>query len=232
MDVEPLRKIPKHLAIIMDGSGRWAEGQGSPRLAGYLAGMENIHRTVEACLGYEIEILALYAPPAEEWWHPKVEQAFDRELQELNRMSAKLRFLGRLDTLPEGWRQKIHKATELTAGNKDITLNLAFNSSGRAEIVDAAKRIVEEGIEPFQLDEDLFGQYLYTFGLPDPDLIIRTGGGMRLFNLFVWQGAYAEYYATPVCWPDFNSEELCKALLDYSQRERRFGLLNQGKSSC
>ena len=223
--MDGLTNIPKHLAIIMDGNGRWAEAQGLPRVAGYSAGLRNIHRLAKDCLECKIEILTLYAPPTEEWWHPELEQALDEELQELHRMDAKLSFLGRLETLPGTWRRKIRKAMELTAGNGGIRLNLAFNYSGRAEIVDAVRRMAEEGIDPSQLDEDLFGQYLYMPDLPEPDLIIHTGGEIRLFDIFIWQGAYAEHYATSVCWPDFDSEELHKALLDYSKRERRFGLL-------
>lgn len=227
MGGKPPKKIPKHLAVIMEGSSRWAQARGLPRRAGYLAGIENIHRLVRDCLKYGIEILTLYAPPVEDWEHPDLEQAFDGELQELHRIGAQLCSLSTLDKLPQPWQRRFRKAIELTAGNEGIVLNLAFNYSGRAEIVDAAKRIVEEGIPPLQLDEELFSRYLYSPELSDPDLIIHPGGAIRLFDCFIWQGAYAELYATHVCWPDFHGEEFRKALLDYSQRERRFGLLKK-----
>ncbi len=229
-----LDKAPYHLAIIMDGNGRWARSRGLPRLAGHQAGTENIRRILEACVEHGIKILTLYAFSTENWGRPSaevrglmriLEQTIDRELSELHRNGVQLRHIGRLEGIAEGLKQKVRGAIELTKHNDRIILNVAFNYGGRAEIVDAVQRIVENGVEPDRLDEDLFSQYLYTAGLPDPDLIIRTAGELRISNFLIWQSAYAEYYATPTYWPDFNQEELEEALLEYSRRDRRFGLL-------
>lgn len=227
-------KVPHHLAIIMDGNGRWARSRGLPRLAGHRAGTENIRRILESCVEHGIKILTLYAFSTENWGRPNaevrgimriLEQTIDRELPELHQNGVQLRHIGRLEGIAEGLRQKVHEAIELTRYNDRIILNVAFNYGGRAEIVDAVRRIVESEVDPDRLDEHLFGQYLYTAGLPDPDLIIRTAGELRISNFLIWQSAYSEYYATPTYWPDFNEEELHRALLEYSRRERRFGLL-------
>ncbi len=228
-------KVPHHLAIIMDGNGRWARSRGLPRLAGHQAGTENIRRIWEACVEHGIKILTLYAFSTENWGRPNaevrgimriLEQTIDRELPELHQNGVQLRHIGRLEGIAEGLRRKVREAIELTRHNDRIILSVAFNYGGRAEIVYAVRRIVETGVDPEQLDEALFSQYLYTAGLPDPDLIIRTAGELRVSNFLIWQSAYAEYYATPTYWPDFDEEELHKALLEYSRRERRFGLLS------
>jgi len=219
-------KIPQHLAIIMDGNGRWAEERGLPPLEGYRAGARNIGRVIEACIRHGIAILTLHTP--EDWGLDQMDllwQTIGRELPKWHEKGVGLRWIGRLEDLPEARQRQVSQAVELTKGNDRLILGLAFNYRGRAEIVDAVRRIAEEGIEPERLDEALFGQYLYTAGLPDPDLIVRTGGGIRFFDFFVWQGAYAEYYATPTCWPDFDEQELQKALREYSRRKRKFGLL-------
>jgi undecaprenyl diphosphate synthase len=232
--VKQLTKVPYHLAIIMDGNGRWARSRGLPRLAGHRAGTENIRRILEGCVEYGIKILTLYAFSTENWGRPDaevrgimhiLEQTIDRELPELHKNSVQLRHIGRLEGIPEGLRQRVREAIELTKHNDRIVLNVAFNYGGRTEILDAVRRIVESGVDPDRLDDDIFSQYLYTAGLPDPDLIIRTAGELRISNFLIWQGAYAEYYATPTYWPDFDKEELYKALVEYSGRERRFGLL-------
>jgi len=229
-----LTKVPYHLAIIMDGNGRWARSRGLPRLAGHRAGTENIRRILEGCVEYGIKILTLYAFSTENWGRPTaevrglmriLEQTIDRELPELHQNGVQLRHIGRLEGVTERLQQRIGEAIELTKHNDRIILNVAFNYGGRTEIVDAVRRIVEARVEPEQLDDTLFSQYLYTAGLPDPDLIIRTGGELRISNFLIWQSAYAEYYATPTYWPDFNEEELHSALLEYSRRERRFGLI-------
>ena len=233
-NAKQLGKVPHHLAIIMDGNGRWAQSRGLPRLAGHRAGTENIRRILESCVEHGIKILTLYAFSTENWGRPNaevrgimriLEQTIDRELPELHQNGVQLRHIGRLEDIAEGLRQKVHEAIELTKHNDRIILNVAFNYGGRAEIVDAVRRIVESEVDSDRLDEHLFGQYLYTAGLPDPDLIIRTAGELRISNFLIWQSAYSEYYATPTYWPDFNEEELHKALLEYSRRERRFGLL-------
>jgi len=224
----------------MDGNGRWAQARGLPRLAGHQAGTENIRRILEGCVEYGIKILTLYAFSTENWGRPDeevqgimriLEQAIDRELPELHKNGVQLRHIGRLDGISENLRRKVREAIELTKNNDRIILNVAFNYGGRAEILDAVRRIVESGIEPDRLDEELFSQYLYTAGLPDPDLIIRTAGELRMSNFLIWQGAYAEYYATPTYWPDFDKEELYKALVEYSKRERRFGLISESDYS-
>jgi undecaprenyl diphosphate synthase len=155
-----------------------------------------------------------------------LEQTIDRELPELHQNGVQLRHIGRLEGIAEGLRQKVREAIELTKDNDRIIMNVAFNYGGRTEIVDAVRHIVETGVDPEELDETLFSQYLYTAGLPDPDLIIRTAGELRVSNFLIWQGAYAEYYATPTYWPDFDEEELDSALLEYDRRERRFGLIS------
>ncbi len=229
-----LEKIPRHIGIVMDGNGRWARERKLPRLMGHRAGTENTRRVLRACGEFGIEIVTLYGFSTENWRRPKnevrglfsiFENAIDREVPELHRNGVRLRHLGRTERLPGRLVKKIESAVELTKDNDRLTLNLAFNYGGRAEIVDAARRIIAEGIDPAAIDEELFSSYLYTAGLPDLDLFIRTGGEMRLSNFLLWQTAYAEYYTTPTYWPDFDEAELEKALLAYSQRTRKFGRL-------
>ncbi len=232
--VKQVAKVPYHLAIIMDGNGRWARSRGLARLAGHRAGTENIRRILEGCVEYGIKVLTVYAFSTENWGRPDeevrgimriLEHTLDRELPELHKNGVQLRHIGRLEGIPEELRQRVREAIELTRYNDRIILNVAFNYGGRTEILDAVRRIIERGVDPGRIDEDLFSQYLYTPGLPDPDLIIRTAGELRISNFLIWQGAYAEYYATPTYWPDFDKEELYRALLEYSRRERRFGLV-------
>lgn len=232
--VKQVAKVPYHLAIIMDGNGRWARSRGLARLAGHRAGTENIRRILEGCVEYGIKVLTVYAFSTENWGRPDeevrgimriLEHTLDRELPELHKNGVQLRHIGRLEGIPEELRQRVREAIKLTRYNDRIILNVAFNYGGRTEILDAVRRIIERGVDPGRLDEDLFSQYLYTPGLPDPDLIIRTAGELRISNFLIWQGAYAEYYATPTYWPDFDKEELYRALLEYSRRERRFGLV-------
>ncbi len=229
-----LEKIPRHIGIVMDGNGRWARERKLPRLLGHRAGTENTRRVLRACGEFGIEIVTLYGFSTENWRRPKTEvkglfsifeNAIDREVPELHRNGVRLRHLGRTERLPGRLVKKIESAVELTKDNDRLTLNLAFNYGGRAEIVDAARRIIAEGIAPAAIDEELFASYLYTAGLPDLDLFIRTGGEMRLSNFLLWQTAYAEYYTTPTYWPDFDETELEKALAAYSQRTRKFGRL-------
>lgn len=238
--VKKLTKVPYHVAIIMDGNGRWAQSRGLPRLAGHQAGTENIRRILKACVEHGVKILTLYAFSTENWGRPNaevkgimriLEQTLDRELPELQKNGVQLRHIGRLEGISETLKQKVREAIELTKDNDRIILNVAFNYGGRTEILDAVRRIVESGLNPDQLDEALFSQYLYTAGLPDPDLIIRTAGELRISNFLIWQSAYSEYYATPTYWPDFDEKELYRALLDYSRRERRFGLISEQVSS-
>ena len=234
---EALVTIPQHVGIILDGNGRWAREHGLPRLEGHRAGTENIRRVLEACSEFGIKILTIYAFSTENWGRPQVEvrglmrileEVIDREVQSLHKNGVQLRHIGRLEGLSQRLQQAVRDALELTKENDRLILNVAFNYGGRSEILDAVRRVMGDGISPQELSEELFERYLYTAGLPPPDLIIRTGGEMRLSNFLIWQAAYAEYYSTPTYWPDFNKEELHKALLAYSQRERRFGLLREG----
>jgi len=228
--------VPYHLAVIMDGNGRWAKARNLPRLAGHRAGVENLRRILRACSEFGIKILTIYAFSTENWGRPEaevrglmniLETVIDRELSELHANGVQLRHIGELDGLSPVVRRKVHKAVELTRNNDQLILNVAFNYGARQEIVHAIRRIINEGIPADQVDQTLIDYYLYTGGQPDPDLIVRTAGEMRLSNFLLWQSSYAEYYSTPVYWPDFDREELLKAITDYAQRERRFGLVPQ-----
>jgi len=236
MSSENLTRIPTHIAIIMDGNGRWAKARGLPRLAGHRAGTENLRRILNACVEFNVKILTIWAFSTENWRRPQeevrglmdiLEQVIDRELNELHKNGVRLRHIGRLEGIAPHLQTKVRHAIELTRDNDRLTLNVAFNYGGKAEILDAVKRIVGDGIRPEEVDEDLFARYLYTAGLPDPDMIIRTGNESRISNFMLWQGAYSEYYFTPVLWPDFGKEELRKALDDYARRERRFGMTTE-----
>ena len=233
---ETLTRIPTHIAIIMDGNGRWAKARGLPRLAGHRAGTENLRRILNACVEFRVKILTIWAFSTENWRRPQeevrglmdiVEQVIDRELNELHKNGVRLRHIGRLEGIAPHLQTKVRHAIELTRDNDRLTLNVAFNYGGKAEILDAVKRIIADGVRPDEVDEHLFGRYLYTAGLPDPDLIIRTGNESRISNFMLWQGAYSEYYFTPVLWPDFDKDELRRALEDYGRRERRFGMTTE-----
>jgi undecaprenyl diphosphate synthase len=227
-----LAKIPRHVAIIMDGNGRWAQSRGLPRLAGHRAGTENIRRVLEAAVEFGIKYLTVYAFSTENWRRPAdevrglmgiLEEVIDRQTAELHKNGVQLRHLGRMEGLAPAFQRKIAQALRLTANNDRLILSIALNYGGRAEIVDAVKRIVQDGIPAEAIDEALVSRYLYAPDLPDVDLVIRTAGEMRSSNFLIWQASYAEYYFSPKYWPDFDKEELHCALLSYSQRERRFG---------
>ncbi len=229
-----LARIPRHVAIIMDGNGRWARARGQPRLAGHRAGTRNIRRVLKACASCGVEVLTIYAFSTENWGRPSaevrglmrlLEQALTEQLAELHAEGVQIRHSGSLERVSESLSKAIQEALELTKDNQRIILNVAFNYGGRAEIMNAVRRIIADGIAAEEVNEDLFTRYLHTAGLPDPDLIIRTAGEMRLSNFLIWQGAYAEYYSIPTYWPDFDQEELRKALEAYAARERRFGRL-------
>jgi len=230
---EPL-KIPTHLAIIMDGNGRWARARRLPRQAGHRAGTENLRRIIQACGDLGIKILTVYAFSTENWGRPEKEikgllnilaDVIDRELQELHEKGVQFRHIGELEALSERLQQKVRAAIELTKDNQNLILNVAWNYSGRQEIVHAVREIVKAGVRPEEIDENLIESYLYTAGLPAPDFIIRTSGELRVSNFLIWQGAYAEYYVTPTYWPSFSPDELKEAIASYSKRERRFGLI-------
>jgi undecaprenyl diphosphate synthase len=223
---------PRHIAIIMDGNGRWARGRGLPRLAGHRAGTENIRRIVTECVELRIPYLTLYAFSTENWSRPAYEvdglmrilgEYIDRETHRLHEQGVRICHLGRLDGLQAGLQRKIQDAIELTAANSRLTLSVALNYGGRAEIVDALRAIAAAGIAPDEIDEACVAAHLSTHGMPDPDLVIRTSGERRLSNFLVWQAAYSELWTTPVLWPDFGPAQLRQALDDYARRERRFG---------
>ncbi len=227
-----LERVPYHLGIIMDGNGRWARERGLPRLAGHRAGTENIRRVLTGCVEFGIKVLTIYAFSTENWKRPEEEvkglmsifaRVIERELNELHREGVQLRHVGRLEGISKNLKAKVHHAIDLTKNNDRIILNVAFNYGGRAEITDAVKRIIRDGVEAEDVTEELIGRYLYTIDCPDPDLIIRTSGEFRTSNFLLWQAAYAEYYVTPTYWPDFDKHELYKALTAFSQRDRRFG---------
>jgi len=227
-------RFPNHIAIIMDGNRRWAEQRGLPGFEGHIAGLESLRTTIRYLNQRLIKYVTLYGFSTENWNRPQyeveslfhlLEDIVDNEARELNKEDVKMRHLGRLQELPQGLQQAINRAIELTKNNTGMTLSLAFNYGGRTEILDAIHRVVTEGISPRKIDEELFNNYLYTVDLPDVDLLIRTGGEFRISNFLIWQAAYSEYYFTDVLWPDFNEKEIEKALLAYSQRQRRFGEL-------
>lgn len=227
-------KVPTHIAIIMDGNGRWARKRGLPRLAGHRAGTDNIKRIIEAAVEHDVKMLTLYAFSTENWNRPMEEvsglmsllsQVIDRETENLNRNGACLRHVGSVVGLDEQLLKRIRWAVDRTKDNDRIVVNVALNYGGRAEIVEALRRIVQEGVPAEEITEDLITAHMYTAGEPDPDLVIRTGGEMRISNFLLWQTAYAEYWSTPVFWPDFGKDEFHEAILEYGRRQRRFGAL-------
>ncbi|MGB2964063.1 MAG: isoprenyl transferase [Anaerolineales bacterium] len=236
--LENIQKIPTHLAIIMDGNGRWALEKGLPRISGHRAGTENLREVIEACAEFGIQYLTIYAFSTENWKRPHEEiqglmkifkTMLDRELKNLHKNGVQLRHLGRLDRIDQELQQKVREAIELTKDNQTLILNVAFNYGGRDEILQAVRQIVANGHSIEDLDDELFGKYLYTADSPDPDLIIRTSGEYRCSNFLIWQSAYSEWYFTPTYWPDFGKEELRKALVAYNERERRYGEVKQNK---
>jgi len=232
LPTKKITRFPNHVAIVPDGNGRWAEQRGLPRLNGHRAGAENMRRMVEYLNEYPIKYVTLYGFSTENWGRPEdevkglfhlLEEFIDKYAPEIHKKGIRLRHLGRLNELPQGLQLAINKAIELTKSNTGMTLNVAFNYGGRAEILDAVRHLVAEGIASQNIDEELFNNYLYTAGLPYVDLLVRTGDELRLSNFLIWQTAYSEYYFTKVLWPDFNKKDIDKALLSYSQRKRRFG---------
>ena len=228
-------KLPTHVAIIMDGNGRWALSRGLPRLAGHRAGVENLRRIITACVEFGIPYLTIYAFSTENWGRPLEEvkgllfildEVRDCELAELHKQGVRLWHIGRLEGIAPSTQKKVRDAIEMTKTNTRLTLNVAFNYGGRAEIVHAIQQMLADGVTTGQITEELVARYLYTAGQPDPDIIIRTAGELRVSNFLLWQGAYAEYYAADVYWPDFDKEEFRRALEHFASRERRFGLVS------
>lgn len=229
-------KIPNHIAIIMDGNGRWAQSRGLPRLAGHRAGTENLRRIITASVEFGIKYLTIYAFSTENWGRPKdevqglmliLEDVIDKELKELNQEGVQLRHIGRLERLGPKLHKKVLSAIELTKNNDKLILNVAFNYGGRDEIVCAIQKMIQAGIKPEDVNISLVDEYLFTNGTPDPDLIIRTSGELRVSNFLIWQSAYSEWYVTPTLWPDFDKENYRRALDSFAQRDRRFGSLSQ-----
>jgi len=229
-----ISRLPVHVAIVPDGNGRWAERRGLPRLRGHREGAENLRVISEYLNDYQIKYATVYLFSTENWSRPKdevrglfrlAEKMIQKNVKRFHERGIKLRHLGRLQELSEQLQRAITQAVELTKDNTGLTLSLAFNYGGKVEIVDAVRRIITEGIPPEKIDENLLSSYLYTAGLPDVDLLIRTGDELRLSNFLIWQTAYSEYYFTDVLWPDFAKEDVDKALIAYSQRKRRFGAL-------
>ena len=227
-----LQHVPKHIAIIMDGNGRWAKARGLPRAEGHRQGTENLRRIIRACVEFGVEVLTIYAFSTENWRRPALEvrllmtilqTVIQRELQELSDNGVQIRHIGKLERIAPALQKEILHACEYTKNNHRLILNVAFNYGGRDEIVHAIQQIVRDGIPADQISEDTVNRYMYTGDLPDPDLVIRTSGELRLSNFLIWQAAYAEYYFTDTYWPDFDKSELYKAIEEYARRTRRFG---------
>ena len=230
--IDPAR-LPRHIAIIMDGNGRWAKRRGHLRVAGHKAGMRPVRTVIEACSQMQLKALTLYAFSMENWKRPRTEvemlwrllRTYLRlELPEMMRQGIRLHAIGRLDALPSAVHEELLQVLSETAGNRGLQVNLAINYGGRAELVDAVKALFEQARRGgVVIDEAAIAAHLYTAGIPDPDLLIRTSGEMRISNFLLWQIAYAELYVTETLWPDFTRTDLLRAILDYQKRDRRFG---------
>ncbi|MEM1181318.1 MAG: isoprenyl transferase [Acidobacteriota bacterium] len=231
-------RLPRHVAVIMDGNGRWAKGQGKPRVHGHKAGVEAVRDIVETAARLGVEVLTLYAFSVENWQRPRYEvwtlmnllrDFLRRDLDRLVENDISLRVLGRREPLDPSLLAEIDRAVEVTAGGQRLCLNVALNYSGRCEIVDACKRIVQDWAsgEKVEIDEDTLGRYLYTSGQPDPDLLIRTSGEQRISNFLLWQLAYTEIWVTRKMWPEFRRADLFEAICDFQQRRRRYGRVTE-----
>ena len=243
-----LARLPRHVAVIMDGNGRWAQKRHLPRIAGHRQGTQSARTTIETCARLKIEALTLYAFSVENWRRPRTEIDFlmqllreylKKEMPLLQKNEIRMRFLGRIHELPAAVQKDVHEAVEKTAGNKGMVLCVALNYGGRAEIVDAMNAVLREttlpkeqnGSAPSPITEEHLSRHLYTEGLPDPDLLIRTSGEMRISNFLLWQIAYAEIFVSETLWPDFNRARLLEALLEFQKRERRYGGIREGQPS-
>jgi undecaprenyl diphosphate synthase len=228
-------RLPKHVAVIMDGNGRWAADRRLPRVEGHRAGIESVRQTVETSARLGLSVLTLYAFSVENWKRPVPEVTalmgllrhyLRAELNTLLRNNIQFRVIGQLDRLSREVREELEGAVARTATNTGMVFNIALSYGGRAEIVDAARQAIASGVTPEQLDEDTFASYLYTAGQPDPDLLIRTSGEMRVSNFLLWQIAYAEIWVTDTFWPDFRARHLLEAVADYQKRDRRYGAVS------
>ncbi len=233
-----MERLPKHIAIIMDGNGRWAQKKGLPRVMGHKAGMDAIKRTVRECSDLGIKILTVYAFSTENWRRPQDEVSYlmnllveymRREINELHKNRVKVKLLGEIDVLPEQTKKEIEEAIKLTTNNEGLQFNIALNYGGRAEILHACKKLIQGvkdgSIDESEVDEALLSKFLYTGNDPDPDLIIRTSGEQRISNFLLWQGAYSELMFVDQLWPDFDEKVLRSAIIEYQSRDRRFGAL-------
>jgi len=235
-DLFDKNKLPQHLAIIMDGNGRWAEKRGLPRSAGHREGAKAVKRVIASCINFNIPILTLFAFSTENWKRPKnevmyllklFERVLSKEKANLIKNNIKINFIGRLNDLPNSLNEKINELFESTKRNNKLILNIAINYGGRAEIIDALKsitlKIVEKKLNIEEINENTISDNLYTHNLPDPDLLIRTAGEMRISNFMIWQIAYAELWVTPVFWPDFDKNNLIEAIRNFQKRVRKYG---------
>jgi undecaprenyl diphosphate synthase len=239
-EIDPAR-LPRHVAIIMDGNGRWARGRRLPRVAGHRAGIDAVRDTVESSAQLGLEVLTLYAFSLENWKRPRTEvdtlmgllqEYLRKELQTLAKNDIRFRVIGRMADLAEGVQDELRTAIDGTAENRGMVFNIALSYGGRAEMVDACRALMRDGLRPEEVDEAALARRLYTAGLPDPDLLIRTSGEMRVSNFLLWQIAYAEIWVTPTLWPDFRRRHLLEAILDYQRRERRFGGVHPGEPAA
>ena len=227
--------LPKHIAIIMDGNGRWARKKGLPKIVGHREGVESVRDVLKACGEIGIKYLTVYAFSTENWKRPKkevsalmklLEVQLDKETRELHKNNVRLNAIGRVRELPQVVQEKLKKAIDVTKDNAGVVFTLALNYGARAEIIDAVKQLVADASSskaPCNITEDNFGKYLYTKNMPDPDLLIRTSGEMRVSNFLLWQVSYAELYVTERLWPDFKRKDLEKAIEEYQKRQRRYG---------
>ena len=228
----PPEELPRHIAIIMDGNRRWAKARGQIEMDGHAAGVEAIREIIRHSVRRGIAVLSLYAFSRENWARSDeevggllflLEKVIRNETEELKAQGARVRLLGRIEELPPETGASIQTALDATSGGTRLQLNIAFNYSGRTELVDAARRLAARGLSADQIDEDAVAGALYTAGLPDPDMVIRTGGDERLSNFLIWQAAYAEFYFSPILWPDFGPDAFDAALVEFASRQRRFG---------
>ena len=233
------KDVPRHIAIIMDGNGRWARGKGFARITGHERGAEAVRDCVKGCREVGVEFLTLYAFSTENWKRPKteilglmklLERFLEKEIPELDRQGVRLQAIGRVTDLPASTQKALHRAIERTANNDKLTLVLALSYSSRMEIIDGIQSVVRDVVsghlDPAMIDTELFSRHLYTRAYPDPDLLIRTSGEMRLSNFLLWQLSYTEFYITPTLWPDFRKADLLEAVREFGKRHRRFGAIS------
>ena len=228
----PAERIPRHIAIIMDGNGRWAKKRGMPRLFGHRAGVENLRAVIKACVEFGVKYLTIYAFSTENWGRPQDEvkgleklfhEAFTNEFLELRKQGVRIIHLGQREGIPQSLLDEIDEAVELSKTNERLILSVALNYGSRNEIMHAVQRMIADGLKPEEITEQTVSDYLFTAGIPDPDLVIRTSGEERLSNFLLYQSAYSEWEFPETLWPDFGKEQLLKAIFEYSKRDRRFG---------